>query len=263
MSLLQARFCSEPTRRAVLTCLGAGWSGLAWADAGPVGCGHAPWPSFPGPEQPPAVQTWLAGTAPPGSGPDCSGLGMSQPELLVRLTGSSHRHSDLTDELRRFGAVSRLEGLAYWSFTDRQQQVLIAQAHAVSDAAAGQARAEFSLDELRSGKPLYFVHDDNRTHKLVTYSMRLQHSAADSFTLHFENTGEVSMMGLTLLAPQELQWLVSVQRLGAGLWGYRSLLGLRRLRMGRAGQHRLSNLSRALAMFDLWAGRQTDAERYR
>ena len=56
---------------------------------------------------------------------------------------------------------------------------------------------------------------------------------------------------------------MSVQRLGAGLWGYRSLLGLRRLRMGRAGQHRLSNLSRALAMFDLWAGRQTDAERYR
>ena len=107
------------------------------------------------------------------------------------------------------------------------------------------------------------MHDDNRSHKQVIYSMRLQHSMDDSFTMHFENTSDMSMLGLTLLAPHELQWLVSVQRLGAGLWGYRSLLGLRRLRMGRAGQHRLSNLSRALAMFDLWAGRQTDAERYR
>lgn len=263
MTPLRARLLSKPTRRAVLACLGGGLSGPAWADAGPVLCGQAPWPAYPGPDQPPAVQTWLGGAAPLGTGPDCSGLGLSQPELLVRLTGSCHRHVDLAEELRRFGRVSRLEGLAYWSFTDRKREVLIPHAHAVTDAAASQARAEFSLDELRSGQPLYFVHDDNRSHKQVIYSMRLQQSMDDRFSLHFENTSAMSMMGLTLLAPHELQWLVSVQRLGAGLWGYRSLLGLRRLRMGRAGQHRLSNLSRALAMFDLWAGRQTDAERYR
>ena len=54
-----------------------------------------------------------------------------------------------------------------------------------------------------------------------------------------------------------------IERLGSGRWGYRSLLAQRRLRLGRNEQHRLSNLARSVAMFDLRAGRQTEIEAYR
>lgn len=60
-----------------------------------------------------------------------------------------------------------------------------------------------------------------------------------------------------------MQWTVALEPLGAGVWGYRSLQGIGHLGIGGAEQHRLSNLSRCVAMFDHFAGRQTDVEAYR
>ena len=60
-----------------------------------------------------------------------------------------------------------------------------------------------------------------------------------------------------------MQWVVALEALANGHWGYRSLLGIGHLGMGRAEQHRLSNLARSVAMFDHLAGHQTDIEPYR
>jgi hypothetical protein len=71
-------------------------------------------------------------------------------------------------------------------------------------------------------------------------------------------------MGMTMVAAREMQWVVRLERLAPDRWGYRSLLGMQHLGLlGRAEQHRLSNLSRCVAMFDLLAGRQTEIEGYR
>ena len=257
-----------PQRRAVLRLALAGlplWpaAASAWGEPAAALCGNGPAPAHPAPGQPPLLETWVAGQPTAGPAPDCQGLSMASPELLVRLTGSCQRHSTLADELQRFGQVSRLKGMPYWSFTDQKREPMIALAHAVTDAGGREARADFSLAELQGGGLLYFVHDDNRSRRAVVYRMRLLRHSDTGFVLYFDNLGELSFMGLTLLAPQELQWRVSVQALGAGVWGYQSLLALQRMRLGRASQHRLSNLSRTVAMFDLWAGRQTDVERYR
>jgi hypothetical protein len=226
-------------------------------------CGSAPAPAYPPPERPAIVQTWLVDGRQDGPLPDCDGLPARDFELLVRLTASYNAPGELADQLLRFGAVSRLRGAHYWSFSDRQRQMLFKEAYAVDSPASTQPRADFSLAELRAGAELYFVHSDNRSSKLVPYGLQVVQQRPDGFRVHYENVGDIRLYGMTLVAAREMQWSVSLERLGPGRWGYRSLLGQRRLRLGRNEQHRLSNLSRSVAMFDLLAGRQTDIEPYR
>ena len=93
--------------------------------------------------------------------------------------------------------------------------------------------------------------------------MAVLQATPQAFTLRIENLADIRMMGLLLVAPREMQWVVSIDRQAPGLWGWRSLLGLQRLRLGRDEQHRLSNLARCVAYFDQMAGRHTDVEPYR
>ena len=246
-----------------------GGSGLAMAlplgaaaAAAPL-CGAAPPPAYPPADKPALVQSWLQDGRHDGPTPDCRGLRDRDFELLVRLTGSYAAPGDLDTQLARVGAVSQLKGATYWSFSDRKRLVLFHEAFAVEAAGSLRPRADFSAAELRSGAELHFVHSDNRSAKLSPYSLRLVQATADAFQVQIENTADLRYLGLLLTASHEMQWSVSIERLGAGRWGYRSLLGLRNLHLGRAEQHRLSDLARCVAMFDLLAGRQTDIEPYR
>jgi len=256
------------SRRSLLAWLGAlagcaTGHGVARAGAAPALCGSASAPAYPTIDRPAVVQSWLLDGHQDGPTPDCRGLPGRDVELLVRVTASYAAPGDLDAQLAHFGAVSRLKGATYWSFSDRKRLVLFHEAFAVAQPGSTQPRADFSAAELRSGAELYYVHGDNRSSNLSPYGLRLVQSTSDSFQVLFENVSDLSFMGMTLVVSRDMQWLVSVERLGPGRWGYRSLLAMRRLHLGRAEQHRLSNLSRCVAMFDLLAGRQTDIEPYR
>ena len=226
-------------------------------------CGSAAPPAYPAADKTALVQSWLQGGRQDGALPDCSTLRGRDFELLVRVTASFNAPGDLDSQLVRCGAVSALKGASYWSFTDQKRLVLFREAFAVDSATSIKPRADFSAAELRSGSEMVFVHSDNRSSQLAPYSMRLASATADRFTLQVENLSDMRMFGLLLVAAHETQWAVSIERLGAGRWGYRSLLGQRHLRMGRAEQHRLSNLARSVALFDVLSGRQTEIEAYR
>ena len=235
----------------------------AAVDQLPTLCGSAPPPAYPPADKPALVQSWLQDGRQDGPLPDCSRLRSHDFELLVRVTASYAAPGDLETQLSHFGAVSRLKGATYWSYSDRKRLVLFREAYAVDQPGTLKPRADFSAAELRSGSELFFAHSDNRSSTLSPYSLRLVQSSADAFQVQIENVTDLHYMGLTLVARHDMQWAVAIERLGAGRWGYRSLLGLRHLHLGRAEQHRLSNLARCVAMFDLLAGRQTDIEGYR
>ena len=226
-------------------------------------CGVAPPPPCPPPDSPPRVQSWLLDGRQDGPAPDCAALRGRDFELLVRVTGSYTAAGDLDGQLARFGAISALKGAAYWSFTDRQRLPLFREAFAVDHAGSVKPRPDYTATELRRGAELPFVDSDNRSSGLKAHSLQLVHSTPASFALRIENLSDHRVMGLTLMAAREMQWSVAVEQLGGGHWAYRSLLGQRRLRLGRAEQHRLSSLSRSVALFDLVAGRQTDIEHHR
>jgi hypothetical protein len=256
------------SRRPLLAWLGCiagavACPGLVRAGAATALCGGAPAPAYPPVDRPAAVQSWLLDGHQDGPPPDCHGLRERDFELLVRLTASYAAPGDLDAQLARLGMVSSLKGATYWSFTDRKRLVLFREAYAVDQPGSLKPRADFSAAELRSGAELYFVHSDNRSASPAPYSLRLVQATADAVQVHIENVSDLRYMGLMLVAGHEMQWSVTIERLAPGRWGYRSLLGMRHLHLGRAEQHRLSNLSRCVAMFDLLAGRQTEIEQYR
>ena len=226
-------------------------------------CGAAPPPPYPAPDKPALVESWLLDGRRDGAAPDCSALQGRDFELLVRVTASFNGPADIDALLTRMGAVSALKGATYWSFTDHKRQLLFKEAFAVDKPGSTQPRPDFTAAELRSGAELPFVHNDNRSSHLSPYGMRLVKATPDMAQLQVENLSDMRMFGLLLVAARETQWSVTVERLGPGRWGYRSLLAQRRLRVGRNEQHRLSNLARCVAMFDLLAGRQTEIEAYR
>ena len=226
-------------------------------------CGTAPAPAYPATDKPAVVESWLLDGRRDGATPDCSALQGRDFELLVRLTASFNGPADIDALLLRLGAVSALKGASYWSFTDHKRLPLFKEAFAVDKPGSTQLRPDFTVAELRSGVELPFVHSDNRSSNLSPYGLRLVKATPDMVQLQVENLGEMRLFGLLLVAPRETQWSVMIERLGSGRWGYRSLLAQRRLRLGRNEQHRLSNLARSVAMFDLLAGRQTEIEAYR
>lgn len=226
-------------------------------------CGDGAPPACPGADQPPLVHSWLLDGRRDGPSPDCSGLRSRDVELLVRVVGSYKAPGELDQQLARLGMVSAQAGMSYWSFTEKRRQVLIRESVAVDNLANRQRRADFSVAELRSGAECVFLQTDNRAGKPVPYGLVLLQSTPQAFTVRIENLAEIRMMGLLLVAPREMQWVATVDRQGPGLWGWRSLLGLQRLRLGRDEQHRLSNLARCVAYFDQMAGRHTEIEQYR
>jgi hypothetical protein len=253
------------SKRCCLQRLALGLGGLVGhAVAAPESlCGAPGLPAYPAADKLALVQSWVIDGRRDGPLPDCSAMRGHDFELLVRVVATLHGPADIDTMLVRFGAVSRLKGATYWSFTDKQRQVLFKDAFAVDGPEATVPRLDFTAADLRSGRELYFVHSDNRSGKLSAYGMRLVQSTPDTLQLRVENVADLRMYGLTLLAAREMQWSVTLERLGPDRWGYRSLLGLRTLRLGRAEQHRLSNLSRSVAMYDLLAGRMTEIEAYR
>ncbi len=264
-----SRRCLLPWLGSLLGCAAAATSGawpvvaLAASEPANALCGNGPPLAYPAADKPALVQSWLLDGRHDGPPPDCAGLRTKEFELLVGLTASFAAPGDLADMLTRFGAVSSLKGLPYYSFTDRKRQPFIRESYAIDNPASVRPRADYTATELRSGAELYFVHSDNRSSTLVPFGLQLLQSTDNGFQVRIENLANIRMYGLMLVATREMQWSVALERLGPGRWGYRSLLGLHKLRLGRAEQHRLSNLSRCVAMFDLLAGRQTDIEIYR
>lgn len=244
-------------------------TGLALLGAGPASlwaasiCGQAPAPAYPASDRAPLVHCWLAEGRQDGPAPDCTGLRGREPELLVRVIGSYAAAGDLAGQLLRLGAVSALKGMGYWSFSDRKRMQLINEAYAVDSPVQLRPRPDFSLVELQRGDELYFVQRDNRSSALVPYGLRLLSTGPDTALLRVENVGVIKMMGLTLMAPRDVQWALTLERLPAGRFGYRSLLAVQRLRIGAADKHRQSNLARAVAMFDLMAQQVTEVESLR
>ena len=226
-------------------------------------CGNAPPPAYPAFDKPALVHSWLRGGHQDGALPDCNVLRTQDVELLVRVTARFHSPLDLAAMLGRLGAVSALKGMPYWSYTDRKRQLLVRESYAVDNPVSMKPRADFSPAELHGGALLFFAQSDNRATTLVPYSLQLLSAGHERLVLRVENIGDLRYMGLKVVAARELQWVVALEPTATGHWGYRSLLGICRLGLGGAEQHRLSNLARSVALFDHLARCQTDIEHYR
>ncbi len=112
--------------------------GAAAAGQEPVPpCGATPYPDYAAVDAPPAVQLISGKDLAAWKPPACVGWEAKDDGVLVALAGRFHFNGTTDELLKRFGAISSLKGLQYWSVTDGGWRTLITSASALDLARHG------------------------------------------------------------------------------------------------------------------------------
>jgi hypothetical protein len=203
------------------------------------------------------VRVWSGGAAPTAAGwtpPACTGWRPLPSRALVAVAGRFRHDGGAEGLLARFGAVSSLTGVRYWSVTGGRWEGLFTDAAALSGPDPASRRPDFGAAEVASGANLHLVQDDNRSTGGVVYRMRAREAGPDRLVVETENVGPVRFLLLTLAGPGDLRAVHFLDRLGPGEWGY---YGLARTGAGAsplAGGREASLANRAVALFRHLAG---------
>jgi hypothetical protein len=127
-------------------------------------------------------------------------------------TGARFRSANKdVDLLRHLGAISELAGMRSWSITHQQWQTFIVGAHALTDSSARRVRPDFTPDELKAGRTIYFEQEDNLAGKAI-YQMHITEASADRLVLEVENVSAIRRLLVTLFHPGDLQSIYFLDR---------------------------------------------------
>ena len=234
---------------------------LGYAQSGPQPpCGKPPVPSYPGPGDSPIVKFWSA----PDFGrdwmpPACTGWSEVGFSSLITMAARFRYSSGAEGLLRHIGAISELTGMRYWSTTHQQWQTLIVDAHASSDSQMGQRREDFTPDEMKAGKVLYFEQADNLSGKAL-YRMHFTESSTDRLVFEVENVSTMRYLFVTLFHAGEMQSIYFLDREPDNIWRYYSMVRTGRNASRLAAGHESSSINRAVAFYRALAGIPTDQE---
>ena len=218
-------------------------------------CGNSPLPAYPATAGSPVVQSETVTNWIP---PACLGWDGPAPRLLVAIAGRVHESGGATALLARFGSVSRLRGVRYWSVTDRAWQTLITDAFAVEDAIGSRRRDDFRAEEMLPGVPLYMTERDSRSSGPVIYRMRVISRTPGRVVVSVSNASAMRASMITLFAPEELQTTYFLDQLGPDDWGYYGMSGA--VTGLLTGGHVASSVNRAVAFYRYFVGIPTDQE---
>jgi hypothetical protein len=189
--------------------------------------------------------------------PACTGWQPLPSATVVALAGR-FRHEGSGDVLlERFGAISRFDGVRYWSTSRGGWRELFSDSRGVTSARGDTARPDFTPDELRSGRDFYFHQYDNGLGAEAVHRLRVRQASADRLVVAVENATAAGPW-LFSIPPGELQSLYFVERLPDGdVWGFYSLT---RTTSSLAASRVKSFANRATAIFRHVAGMRTDTE---
>ena len=189
---------------------------------------------------------------------DCASLFPGDFTLYLTLAGSFRDQATADIVLRRFGAISTLQGVRYWSVKDGSWQTLIKEASAVTASTGKQTRPDFSIEELKSGNDLFYEQQDNRSGGKVIYRLRVLDAGPDKLMITMENVTSVRFLLIPIFAPHDLQFLYIMQKTSPGVWGYYNLAGVRGFWATTTQNGEKSYINRAVAMFRHIAAIPTD-----
>jgi hypothetical protein len=245
----------------VVAASGGGFTMRAGADTSPIApcVGGVPQPTYAPLDAAPNVQLWKVTDLP--SVPDPAAcLGASSPKSGTRMAvaGTFQSADGAAALLSRFGAVSKLLLVRYWSTTDHAWRPFLTAATALTKV-GGQPRKDFTTTEIESGQDLFLAQTDSRSTNEVIYRMRLRESDSQHFVIETENVTPVLRWALTLYKPGDLRLLYVLDQRSPGIWSYYSLTSIGGSRWLTTG-HESSFINRGVALYRHFAGIPTDAE---
>jgi hypothetical protein len=196
-----------------------------------------------------------------GLPPQAACLGSAAPDLrmLVTVASTFENPGGAPAILERFGEVSKLLSVNYWSTTEKKWRPLVLAAAALATRDSSQHRDDFTNAELQSGQDVYFSQTDSRGAGEVIYRVRVRESSRARLVIETENVTAVRLFALTLLKPGGMRALYFFEERSRGIWTY---YGLTRIAEGSwlISGHENSYINRVVALYRHIAGIPTDLE---
>lgn len=232
------------------------------ASVGPVPpCAGAPVPGYPAPGPLPTVRVWQARDLPRDwRPPACLGWRSRSAAVLVAAAGRFRDPAGIPGILRRLGAVSRQTGIAYWSVTRGRWRPLLAASSALRTPDPETRRADFQPEELHVGARVHFLQDDNDPLTALVQELTVHARSDDRLEIAVRNLSAGRLMGVTVIAPGEVEALFSIEREEGDLWRYYALSRSASRLPVLLHPPEAAYVNRAVALFRFIAGLPTDAE---
>jgi len=222
-------------------------------------CGKEPIPPYPALDDAATVKSWSESDfGRDWRPPACTGWTAVGFTTLV-TTVARFRQASEGGLLRHIGAISELAGTRYWSTTHKQWRTLIVDAHALTDLQGGQRREDFTPDEMKQGKDLYFEQTDNLSGK-ATYRMHIAEASAERLVFDVENVSTMRHLLIPVLHPGDMQSAYFLDRESDNVWRYYSIVRIGKDANGLIAGNEASSVNRAVAFYRHLVGIPTDQE---
>jgi Family of unknown function (DUF6675) len=232
-----------------------------YAQSGPQPpCGVEPVPDYPGLDDPAVVKAWSKSEfGPDWRPPACTGWTATGFTTLVTTVARFRYASEAEGLLRRFGAISELTGMRYWSTTHKKWRTLIVHAYALTDLESRQHREDFTPDEMKEGQVLYFEQVDNLSGK-GTYRMHILAASADRVVIDIENVSTMYYVFVPVIPRHEMQSIYFLDRELEGIWRYYGIIRIGKNANQTLAGNESSAVNRAVAFYRYQVGIPTDQE---
>jgi hypothetical protein len=223
-------------------------------------CGMETVPPYPGLDDSPSVKFWSESDfSHAWRPPACTGWSEAGFSTLITTVARFHYAAGVEGLLRHIGATSELAGMRYWSTSHKQWRTLIVNAHALAAAQPRRRRQDFTPDETKAGRVLYFEQVDNLSGTAI-YRMHIAEASADRLVFDVENVSIMRYFLVTLFHPGEVQSIYFLDRESDNVWRYYSIARTGRNASRLATGHRSSSINRAVAFYRSLVGIPTDQE---
>jgi hypothetical protein len=223
-------------------------------------CGKGPIPPYPGLNDSANVKSWSESDfGRDWRPPACTGWTVLGFRTLVTTVARFRHTSEADGLLRHIGAISELAGMRYWSTTHKQWRTLIVNAYALTDLQAGQRREDFTPDEMKEGKVLYFEQTDNLSGKAI-YRMHIAEASAERLVIDVENVSMMRYLYIPILHPGEIQSIYFLDRESDNVWRYYSIVRTGRNANRLIAGNESSSINRAVAFYRYQVGIPTTQE---
>ncbi len=224
-------------------------------------CGVEPVPDYAPLDSPPNIALWTAGdSAGHWNVPACTRWREHSATLVVGLAGHLHSANSAA-LLARIGAISSLRDVRYWSVTDKRWNAMFTRAFALGGPDPGKPRADFSADDLLSGREFYFLAADNRSRRDAVSTLRVTGDPNSALVVETANVTPLRWFLLTFAAPGDVQtWYFFTHEAGDS-WRFYSFT--RVLYAGGLFQRIIpdaSYVNRAVAMYRYFSNVPTDRD---
>ena len=233
----------------------------AYAQSGPQPpCGTEPVPPYPGLGDPATVTAWSKSDfGRDWKPPACTSWTAAGFTTLVTTVARFRHSSEAEGLLRHIGAISELAGMRYWSTTHKQWQTLVTGAYALTGSQPGSRRQDFTPDEMKEGKVLYFEQVDNLSGKGI-YRMHIAEASADRLVFDIENISTMRYLLMPILHPGDMQSIYFLDRESENVWRFYSMVRTGRNANGLTAGNESSAINRAVAIYRHFVGIPTDQE---